>query len=417
MKLLYVHDRFGSLAGAEANVIITASELKNRGHQVGILHGPRTGKGEPAWESVFASHFELTENAKDSLALALAEFQPDAIYVHKTSDLTLLQALIGSQLPLVRMVHDHDIYCMRTYKYNYFTRKICTKPAGLHCIFPCGAFLVRNHGPGLPVKISKLSDKLQEIDLNKQFNRMVVVTTYMRDELINNGFDPAKIRIHGPVPRPGEAGLRSNFSDRNLIIYAGQIIRGKGVDMLLHSLAKVQEKFECIILGDGSHKAYCEKLTKKLKLQDRVKFAGFVSQDELKNYYRETSVVALSSLWPEPIATIGLEVMRYALPVVAFDAGGIKDWLINGHNGFLVPWMDTTAYAKALETLLRNKQLARTMGANGFELVSKRYDFEQYISDLEYLFQSVIEEKQQSFAGPARQNPRTPAGSLLVSGQ
>src|SRR5205085_12512515 len=131
--------------------------------------------------------------------------------------------------------------------------------------------------------------------------------------------------------------------------------------------------FECIILGDGSHKPYCEKLTRKLGLQDRVKFLGFVPQEQLKQYYRECSVVALSSVWPEPIATIGLEVMRYALPVVAFDAGGIKDWLKDGHNGYLVPWMDRNAFAGSIDELLRDKGKARGRGGNGWGLVSGQY--------------------------------------------
>ena len=99
---------------------------------------------------------------------------------------------------------------------------------------------------------------------------MVVVTTYMRDELLRNGFDANRIEIHAPVPRMGDPSLRSSFSDRNLILYAGQIIRGKGVDVLLESLAKVKSNFECIILGDGNHKAYCEELSRKLGLAEHL---------------------------------------------------------------------------------------------------------------------------------------------------
>lgn len=72
------------------------------------------------------------------------------------------------------------------------------------------------------------------------------------------------------VPRASDPNLRSSFSDRNLIIYAGQIIREKGVDVLLEALAQVKSKLECIILGDGNHKAYCEELSRKLGLADRV---------------------------------------------------------------------------------------------------------------------------------------------------
>lgn len=394
MKILYVHERFGALAGAEANAHITATELGARGHVTGILHGPGTGKNEAGWQATFNPRFPLgTGDNTEVVRSALAVFKPDAVYVHKMADLSVIDALVKSGVPLVRMVHDHDIYCMRSYKYNYFTRAICTRPASWHCIFPCLATVVKNSGGGFPVKWVSYSEKKREIALNHQFRRMVVVTTYMRDELVQNGFDPKRIEIHAPVPRMGDPNLRSSFSDRNLIIYAGQIIRGKGVDVLIEALALLDVTFECVILGDGNHKAYCEELTKKLGLADRVHFKGFIPQEELKGYYRECSVVALSSVWPEPIATIGLEVMRYALPVVAFGAGGIKDWLFDGQNGFLVPWMDRAKYAARLKQLLLDKPLAKKMGEAGLKLVSERYDFAQYIKDLEDMFGRVIAEK------------------------
>ncbi len=393
MKILYVHECFGSLGGAEANVFIVAGELGRRGHDVGILHGPGTGKNEDRWREALPTRFELdAKSPRDSVRAALSTFQPDAVYVHKMDDLEVIGALVESGAPLVRMVHDHDIYCMRSYKYNYFSRKICTRSASLACVFPCLACVVKSDG-GFPLKWVSYRKKKREIKLNHSFDRMCVVTTFMRDELLKNGFDPARIEIHPPVPRPGEEGLRSKFSDRNLIIYAGQIIRGKGVDLLLRALAKLKEPFECIILGDGNHRAECERLSGELGLVDRVRFKGFIPQEELKAYYQDCSVVALSSVWPEPIATIGLEVMRYALPVVAFDAGGIKDWLKDGENGFLVPWMDVEAYAQRIDQLLADKSLARRMGEAGLEFVSAQYDFEGYLTGLENLFKKVGSEK------------------------
>jgi glycosyltransferase involved in cell wall biosynthesis len=365
---------------------------------MGILHGPGTGKGEEAWQTTFPFRAALGpgDNA-DAVRAALSSFQPDAVYVHKMADLAVIQALVDSGRPLVRMVHDHDIYCMRSYKYNFFTRRICTRPATPYCVFPCLAAVVKKTGGAFPLKWVSYTQKKREIDLNCQFDRMVVVTAYMRDELLRNGFDAKRIEIHAPVPRMGDPGLRSTFSERNLILYAGQIIRGKGVDVLLEALAKVKTKFECVILGDGNHKAYCEALSNKLGLADRVVFKGFVPQEELKTYYRECSLVVLSSVWPEPIATIGLEVMRYALPVVAFDAGGIKDWLLDGQNGFLVPWMDRQAFAARIDQLLTDKPLAKKLGGNGLALVSERYDFAQYIRDLENMFQKVIDARRNGF--------------------
>lgn len=403
-----MHERFGALGGAEANAFITARELKTRGHLVGLLHGTPTGKSEANWRQNYECLYSLEDSSDPGAVVrqAIDEFEPELVYVHKMADLRVIEALVSSGLPLVRMVHDHDIYCMRSYKYNYFTRQICTRSASPYCVFPCGAFLAKNHGPGFPIKFVSYSQKKREIALNQKFDRMIVVSEFMRQELLKNGFDPAKIEIHPPVPPPGDPALRSTFSDRNLIIYAGQIIRGKGVDVLLESLAKLSIPFECIILGEGSHRSFCEELARELGLENRVHFKGFIPQEELKNYYRECSVVVLSSLWPEPVATIGLEVMRYGLPVVAFDAGGIRDWLHDGVNGFLVNWMDRNAFAHSIQKLLADKDLARKMGQKGLEIVSERFDFDRYIEGLENLFMRLILQNRPHRIGPAL-NPVT----------
>jgi len=394
MKILYVHERFGALAGAEANAHITATELGARGHALGLVHGPSTGKNTTAWEATFPNRFPLADGDNARVVReALRSFLPEVVYVHKMADLSVIGALLEGGVPLVRMVHDHDIYCMRSYKYNYFTRRICTRRASPFCIFPCLACVVRNPGPGLPLRWVSYTRKRREIRLNRRFDRMVVVTQYMKEELLRNGFEAPRIEIHAPVPRMGDPNLRSSFSDRNLILYAGQIIRGKGVDVLLQALALLEVPFECVILGDGNHRAECEALSRQLGLGARVTFKGFVSQEELKGFYRDCTVVALSSVWPEPIATIGLEVMRYALPVVAFDAGGIKDWLVDGENGFLVPWMDRAGFAARLSQCLQDKALARRLGHNGLKLVTERYEFSQYIRDLEAMFERVTAER------------------------
>ncbi|MHC1762944.1 MAG: glycosyltransferase family 4 protein [Verrucomicrobiia bacterium] len=393
MRLLFVHERFGALGGAESNACITASELSQRGHVVGLAHGSGTGKDEAGWAKIFQTRFPLASGATGKIIeAALKEFSPDVVYVHKMADLELIGALVDSKKPLVRMVHDHDIYCMRSYKYFYWSRRICTRPLTPYCVFPCGAFVARDRQGRLPVRYVSYSDKKREVQLNQRFHRLVVVSHYMKEELLRNGFDPRRIEIHPPVPRMGDCTLRSSFSERNLILFAGQIIRGKGVDVLLRALARVQVPFECVILGEGSHRRACERLSAKLGLTGRVTFKGFVPQAELKEYYRNCSVMALSSVWPEPIATIGLEAMRYALPVVAFDAGGVRDWLLDGQNGFLVPWMDVDAFANRLGRLLLDKKLAKKMGECGFAMAVERFGFDAYISGLERVFQQVLEE-------------------------
>jgi glycosyltransferase involved in cell wall biosynthesis len=392
MRILFVHEKFGAFGGAEANILATATELQERGHAVGILHGPRTGKDEGAWRNIFEHRYPFGAGSESAAGLAAwKRFQPDVLYVHKVSNLELLETLLDLDIPIIRMVHDHDLYCMRSYKYNYFTRHICERALSPYCIFPCGAVIARDHDGALPVKWVSYTAKLRELELNRKFSRLIVATQFMKDELRRNQFDANQIEMHAPVPPKADASWVSSFSDKNNIIYAGQIIRGKGVDVLLESLTQVRVPFTCFIFGDGQHRGYCEKLSHKLGLADRVFFKGFVSQDEIATHYRECSVVAVSSVWPEPFGAVGLEAMRFGLPVVAFDAGGIREWLTDGDNGFLVPWMDRAAFAGRVEQLLGDKALGREMGERGRQLVVRQYQFSEYINGLENVFARAVE--------------------------
>jgi glycosyltransferase involved in cell wall biosynthesis len=274
------------------------------------------------------------------------------------------------------------MYCLRGYKYNYFTRAICTKPTGLHCIFPCLAFIGRNPGGRLPLKWASYTAKQQEIQLNRQCQAFVVYSGSQKQEMVRNGFNPERIHVHVPVQCRG-SGPVSSFSERNLILFVGQIIRGKGVDLLVRSLAKLQTPFEAVILGDGNHRGHCERLSRRLGLAGKVRFAGFVPSDQLRNYFLEATCLVVSSVWPEPFGLVGPEAMLHGLPVVAFDSGGIREWLLDGENGFLVPWMDTNRLSARIEQLLLDKSLARRLGRRGMELVNQVYDADLQIDLLE----------------------------------
>ena len=386
-----MHERFGAYGGAEANIALTANELKRRGHTVGLLHGPHRGRKDAEWNELFAAHYSVgAKPERANVQAALWDFQPEIIYLHKMSDLEVLPALVGSGTPVVRMIHDHDLYCMRGCKYFYFSRKICRRPFSPLCVFPCGGFLARSGG--LRFRWVSYLAKKKELRFNRNFQRLIVATQYMKDELLVNGFSSSHIQILPPVTHYSDPGLRSSFNAQNLILYVGQIIRGKGVDILLEALAQVTAPFTCLIFGEGNHRSHCEKLSRKLGLQDKVIFKGFVSQAELKAYYQECSVAVMSSVWPEPFGAAGLEGMRYGLPVVAFDAGGIREWLTDGYNGFLVPWMDRTTFAARVQHLLVHKDQAREMGERGRQMVAEEHDLNRYVELLDQTFHEVLAE-------------------------
>lgn len=394
-KILFVHETFGRMAGAEQNILVTAPHLAEA-FDLECLYWGRSGKDEAAFERLFpVSHAVAFDGppaeTKARVADVLRRSAPALVYVHKCIANPVLEALTEWGGPLVRMEHDHDIYCMRSYKYSPWSRRICTRKAGPCCLFPCLAFLKRDRVRGrLGVRLVSYRQQMRCIGLNRRFTAMFVVTRYMRDELIRQGFAPERIHIFPPIPAPAGQSFSSDFSPCNRIIFAGQIIRGKGLDALLRTLAMCRQPFRLTVLGSGSHQAACERLARELGLADRVEFPGFVPFERLAEFYREATLVAVPSLWPEPIATIGLEVLRYGLPVVGFDAGGIRDWLRDGETGFLIPWMDLRAMAEKIDYLLSNKDEARRLGEQGRSFVNREYAFDPYIQRMKATFRELI---------------------------
>ncbi len=404
MRLLFVHQNFGAFGGAETNIQITADELAQRGHTVALLHAAETGRSVEPWNQTFSTRFQLPASRRpDAVVSVLGSFAPDIIYLHTLPDVQVIEALLDSSVPVIRMVHDHSLYCPRSYKYNPLTRAICYRSASLYCAFPCMAPVARNRNGAFPLKWSGFAAHRSELELSKRCEAFIVYSEYSKTELVNNGFDAEKVHIHVPMRCWDNAPI-SSFNERNLILFAGQIIRGKGVDLLLKALAKVSVPFECLILGDGNHRRYCQRLCARLNLADRVQFRGFVPPDELQGFYVDASVFVVPSVWPEPFGMVGPEAMRYGLPVVAFDAGGIKEWLIHGENGFLAPWMDTSAFASRIEELLRNKELSRQMGRHGRERVNRVYSASRQVDTLEQIFMSVALENKKQAASIRQQN-------------
>jgi len=142
-----------------------------------------------------------------------------------------------------------------------------------------------------------------------------------------------------------------------------------------------------------------------------VKFVGHVPHDQMRDYYLEASVFAMPSVWPEPFGMAGPEAMRYGLPVVAFSVGGIPEWLTDGRNGFIAPWMDVDAFAARLQLLLTNKSMARVIGERGMKNVNETYNSAHQIERLERLFFDVTKGERNSCE--CRRSP-TAADSLTA---
>ena len=101
-------------------------------------------------------------------------------------------------------------------------------------------------------------------------------------------------------------------------------------------------------------------------------------------------MVVIPSIWTEPFALVGIEAMSHAKPVVAFDVGGINEWLKDNINGFLVKNVDIRTLAERIEILLADPNLAKRFGMRGKQMVERDFTVENHITLLVDLFLRII---------------------------
>lgn len=401
MKILWLNAKLGAFGGAEANVLATATALKARGWHNELFYLEETGVATEAWNDAFESKWRVGTKAEEKRAIL--DSSAEVIWIHNWPDSGFFGRLRALGVPMARMVHDHALYCMRHYKYHPLTRKNCTRPASVACLFPCMAFLQRGGGRW-PVRLASLTQKLNEIRDNRQLDRVVVASRFMEGELLKNGFAEDKIRILAPIP--GEPPDQASCADHAVtgqipgrLLFIGQVIRGKGVDLLIDALNGLSGDWHLSLAGKGSALKKCLALISKHGLESRVTVHGHLNPVELSAQYRQAQIVVVPSAWQEPYGMIGIEAMRHARPVVAFDVGGIPEWLEDHNNGRLVPAGDVEALRATLGELLGDPEACRAMGRRGFEKSASLFSFSNSVDKLHKMLSEVAGAASRSASG------------------
>ena len=135
---------------------------------------------------------------------------------------------------------------------------------------------------------SLLEKKILEMKRNKQVDTLLVGSTYMRRELERNGFNSKKIKLLPPCVQSFPQKLQ-NLPEQPSILFVGQLIKGKGVDVLLKAYDILCKKstlqIPLHIIGRGNEEAELKQFVQKTSYASLVHFHGWVAHDELAQYY------------------------------------------------------------------------------------------------------------------------------------
>jgi len=192
-----------------------------------------------------------------------------------------------------------------------------------------------------------------------------------------------------------KANLRERLNGDPVILSVGELSWIKGKDIPLRALARLVKDYpraKLVYVGkDGGMYGHLRELICHLGLEKNVMFEGYVTSEDLVNYYGMADVLVHTS-YAEGLSTILLEAMAKGLPVISTPAGGNGQLLQKSKGGIVVPFNDPKSVCLAVNRILSDTSFVKTLASNGSSFVVNNHRWANLINKYENLYEGLARE-------------------------
>lgn len=206
-------------------------------------------------------------------------------------------------------------------------------------------------------------------------------------EAVSNGIDLERF-----TPAAAPATIYKKFAlpkDEPIITYVGRLDAEKHLSVLVDAFAQVRAKrpAHLLIVGDGQDALSLKEQARELGVYEHVTFSGRVSEEDKVELHQVGTVFAMPSpMELQSIAT--LEAMASGQPVVAVDAGALKELCQDGRNGYLCKQDDVAQIAKALGAIIDSPTLRQSMSKESLA-IAQTHDLRTTLKRFEEIYELV----------------------------
>lgn len=387
MKILQINS-FGYYAGGtEKSVTRLKQELVKKGHEVKILTSNYNVADDTFADytfkhakGVYQLLFRLfNPYSYRALKKVLKEYQPDVIHFHRMDLLSPSVLFLTKKYPTLITLHGPEDFITSLLiwfmPHSYFKNKIISRDnlnfnGKLHYLYHAyiQKFIYNLGLKNVDVIISPSKGFTKSID-----KKITNVTTVYNGVTLLNYF--------------------KKFMCDYKLLYVGRLDSTKGIEYAINSLQIIIKKFPkttLTIVGEGIFKLELITLTKKLHLENNVKFITWQKKELIEEYYKISDIILVPSVWPEPFGLVGPEAMSVGRPVIASKVGGIPEWLENGKTGFLVEPKNSQQIAEKVIKLFSDQRLLVEMGENARKKAEK-FSIENNANNTEKIYLKLLQ--------------------------
>ena len=388
IKLIHVITRFDKGGSAE-NTSLTVRGLDKSRYEVLLIKGP-SPSGYSADPEVRAAQANIDTVRKDHIRVVTIRHLIRNL--RPVSDLIAFCAL----LRIIRHERPHIVHT-HTSKAGILGRwaaLLCRVPVIVHT--PHGHVFWEYFGPlqtRLFIWLEKWTAQITDA--------IVTLTPQEREDHLRFRIAPQRkfIVIHSGVDlglflsdrlQMGEAKAALGIPPEKIVIgTVGRLTAVKGQDVLIRAASELIRRGHdlfLILLGEGELRQKLEQLTLDLGITENVRFLGW--RPDVAGVMAAFDIFCLPSL-NEGMGKVLVEAMALGKPIVASEVGGIKDIVLHGENGVLVPVGDVAAWVDAITRLGSDPKECRRMGDAG-RMIAPRYSSDEMIKMIDHLYGKLL---------------------------
>ncbi|HEY84264.1 MAG TPA: glycosyltransferase family 4 protein [Chloroflexi bacterium] len=255
----------------------------------------------------------------------------------------------------------------------------------------------------LPDDLSRRIDSVEK-ELSRQACCMIACSHYMVGELIEqfslspdeldmipNGINLAKRPRHFAY-HLAEFKAKYVSPEQPLIFSVGRLVYEKGFHVLIGAMPKILAEYphaKLLIAGKGPLRDYLQNIVHHLRIEQRVHFAGFISDEERDMLFAAANCAVFPSLY-EPFGIVALEAMAHNCPVVVSKVGGFAEVVTHKETGTIVYPDNSDSTAWGVLEVLNKPQASAEYVANAHQMIVRQYSWQHIARQTKALYEQKI---------------------------
>lgn len=393
MRILQLHNHYGSHSGETTVLDVHEALLKSNGHQVFRCTRSSTELDSMPFGKIKAFFTALYNPASiRDINRILKEFSPDIVHIHNLYPLlspSLLPAVRKAGVPVVMTVHNYRLVCPNGLFYN--KEGICERCASgkeWNCFtHNCEESLPKSLGYALRNAWARLFGYYTE-----NVDAFLCLTEFQKRKLVENGFPADKCHVLPNFAEQESAVSQdiSSFDKRRGVFFIGRLNRQKGVDIILE--AAQQCPSVSFTLAGSSDTSFIDTES----LPPNVSWLGVIGEDEKIQAFRNAVALIFTSRSYEGFPMVFLEAMQHMMPVIAPNLAGYPEIIRDGINGWLFSPGDAADLAKIINKLYDKPELLRIAGQNGREILMNEYSSEVWYREYLRIATSLLHQSKRN---------------------